>query len=300
MYHIEKRLLVLNIYYKIKSMRKTSLLTNVSISSISRWIKNIYNKKEKIISKLPLIIDLIKSVLSCFPFYSVKDIQKHINKTLNLSCSYSLIYTIMKKHVKLSYKKIKYQNFLNKDILNNKISLFKHDFSKLKLISNNFVFIDEIGFNDSIKPIYSWSEKGKKLYIEHKINTKSRNNKSVCSYITNEGKISYCISNIPYNKNILIEFMKTFNFPKNTIIIMDNVSFHHSFFENKEISNFISKNKDKFEDNKFASEYIKNNFGIKDQIEINKNTKKELDEDIKKIKADIKKIKTNCNNVKKI
>ena len=58
MYHIEKRLLVLNIYYKIKSMRKTSLLTNVSISSISRWIKNIYNKKEKIISKLPLIIYL--------------------------------------------------------------------------------------------------------------------------------------------------------------------------------------------------------------------------------------------------
>ena len=47
MYHIEKRLLVLNIYYKIKSMRKTSLLTNVSISSISRWIKNIHNKKKK-------------------------------------------------------------------------------------------------------------------------------------------------------------------------------------------------------------------------------------------------------------
>ncbi len=41
-------------------MRKTSLLTNVSISSISRWIKNIYNKKEKIISKLPLIIDLCR------------------------------------------------------------------------------------------------------------------------------------------------------------------------------------------------------------------------------------------------
>jgi transposase len=235
MYHIEKRLLVLNIYYKIKSMRKTSLLTNVSISSISRWIKNIYNKKEKIISKLPLIIDLIKTVLSYFPFYTVKDIQKHINKTLNLTCSYSLIYTIMKKHVKLSYKKIKYQNFLNKDILNNKISLFKHEFSKLKLISNNFVFIDEIGFNDSIKPIYSWSEKGKKLYIDHKINTKSRNNKSVCSYITNEGKISYCISNIPYNKNILLDYMKTFNFPKSTIIIMDNVSFHHS----KIIKNYI-------------------------------------------------------------
>jgi hypothetical protein len=81
----------------------------------------------------------------------------------------------MKKHVNLSYKKIKYQNFLNKDTLNNKITLFKHEFSKLKLLknNNNFVFIDEIGFNDSIKPIYSWSEKGKKLYIDHKINTKS-------------------------------------------------------------------------------------------------------------------------------
>jgi len=234
MYHIEKRLLVINIYYKIKSMRKTSLLTNVSISSISRWIKNIHNKKEKIISKLPLIIDLIKTVLSYFPFYTVKDIQKHINKTLNLTCSYSLIYTIMKKHVKLSYKKIKYQNFLNKDTLNTKINLFKHEFSKL-INNNNFVFIDEVGFNDSIKPIYSWSEKGKKLYIDHKINTKSRNNKSVCSYITNEGKISYCVSNIPYNKNILLEYMKTFNFPKNTIIIMDNVSFHHS----KIIKNYV-------------------------------------------------------------
>ena len=70
---------------------------------------------------------------------------------------------------------------------------------------------------------------------------------------------------------------------------------YHSFFENKEISNFISKNKDKFEDNEFTIEYIKNNFGIKEQIEKIKNSKKELDDDIKKIKADIKKIKTNCD-----
>jgi len=63
---------------------------------------------------------------------------------------------------------------------------------------------------------------------------------------------------------------------------------YHSFFENAEISSFISENKDKFVDNEFSTEYIKNNFGIKDQIEKNKNTKKELDEDIKKIKTDIK------------
>ena len=41
MYHIEKRLLVLNIYYKIKSMRKTSLLTNVSISRYRKKTRNI-------------------------------------------------------------------------------------------------------------------------------------------------------------------------------------------------------------------------------------------------------------------
>ena len=102
---METRTLVVNIYYQLNSMRKTALLTNVSISSISRWIKNTKSKKEKIKDNLQLIIETIKSILDLFPFYTVKDIKNHIIKTLNINYSYSLIYTVMKKHLNLSYKK---------------------------------------------------------------------------------------------------------------------------------------------------------------------------------------------------
>ncbi len=50
-----------------------------------------------------------------------------------------------------------------------------------------------------------------------------------------QGNNKYKIQNTPFNKTSFVDFLKTLDLPKNTIILLDNVSFHHS----KEVINYI-------------------------------------------------------------
>ena len=64
MYSSDIKQLVVSMYSKMKSLRKVNALTNISKSTISRWVNNIYYVKNKKINKLtPVIIDSIKITL---------------------------------------------------------------------------------------------------------------------------------------------------------------------------------------------------------------------------------------------
>ncbi len=237
MHSIEVRKLVINIYYKLNSMRKVKQITNISISSISRWLKRIDNKHRKSSTLLnsPVIIDIITVYLKQNIYATVQDIQNHIFTKLKLKCSHYLIRLIMKK-LNLTYKKTKFSYYLDKNLLYSKTKQFITDFKNIQN-SPLTVFLDEVGFSSKINPLKSWSIKGQKTYINIKHNTSDRKNKSVCSYITSNGIIKYHISNNPFTTQLLLDFIKTFDFPINTTIIFDNVSFHRS----KIISNFIEE-----------------------------------------------------------
>ena len=64
MYSSDIKQLFVSMYSKLKSLRKVNALTNISKSTISRWVNNIYYVKNKKINKLtPVIIDSIKITL---------------------------------------------------------------------------------------------------------------------------------------------------------------------------------------------------------------------------------------------
>ena len=61
MYSYDVRKIIINMYFKLKSLRQVQILTNVSKSSISRWKCNIkYIKKND--NRIPVIIDTIKLI----------------------------------------------------------------------------------------------------------------------------------------------------------------------------------------------------------------------------------------------
>jgi transposase len=175
MYSIEIRVLVLNIYNKLKNMRSVENITNISKSSICRWLKRIQpkSKQPKYIDNIPVIVDIITFYLKNKDYSTICDIQKIVKSKLKINCSYSLIRLIMIKHMNLSFKKTKYAFFLNQELLKQKIKTFKSDFKNIKN-SPLTVFVDEIGFSSNLNPIYSWSIKGKKTYIDIKHDTHNR------------------------------------------------------------------------------------------------------------------------------
>ena len=107
MYSLELRQMTVNIYKKLKSFRKTALLTNISKSTIQRWTKNVnlnirVSRKSKLNS--PVIIQIISTMISNIPFISMLEIKKKLLETLNLNVSTELIRLfekkLLRKHIK--------------------------------------------------------------------------------------------------------------------------------------------------------------------------------------------------------
>jgi transposase len=237
MYSLDTRKIIIKLYDKLKSLRTVQKLTGISKSTIFRWKHNLcsnilLSNKDKI---TPIIIDTIEVISSTNPFYTINDIHITIKNKLNINCSYQLIRSVIKNKLNLSYKKNKFRNYINLQVLKDKIFTFKNNFKTLFKNNKFIACIDEVGFNSSINPLFSWSVKGKKNYILNKLDTKNRINKSVCACITSNGNNKYKIQNTPFNKTSFVDFLKTLDLPKNTIILLDNVSFHHS----KEVINYI-------------------------------------------------------------
>lgn len=238
MYSYDVRKIIINMYFKLKSLRQVQILTNVSKSSISRWKCNIkYIKKND--NRIPVIIDTIKLISKINFSFTINDILLYLKNKLDIFCSYQLVRCVIKNKMNMSYKKTKYANFINEESLKYKTNLFHTQFKNTFDPNNYFIAsIDEIGFSSDLNPIYSWSTKGQRTYVKNKLDNKNRKNKSVCSCITSDGNIRYNCSLLPYNKISFLEFLKSLDLPHNTIILMDNVSFHHS----KDVISYI-KNK---------------------------------------------------------
>ena len=225
MYPIEVKNITLSVYKKVKSLRKAAFLTTISKATISRW-NNIFwdkmkNKSKCNEDKKPVISKINHS-------FSVSDVQQYLKSHLGIICSYELIRCVMKTDLKLSYKKTKYKHYLNEQLLLTKTKIFKTQFRDNFNESISIFYVDEVGFSSNQLPLYSWSKKGVKTYISSKIDTKNRKNKSVCSCISNKGEIKYSIRDKPYEKLSFIEFLKSLQMKTFSILVMDNVSFHHS------------------------------------------------------------------------
>lgn len=223
MYSIEIRKLTLQLYSYFKSLRKTSKVLNISISSISRWIYNLYPKKRMFNSfkQVDLLIDYIKYNLSINPMTSCREFIVKIKNDLNISISRQLVNLIIKKRLNYTYKKIKNKCFSkNKEV---KIKEFVETFKNINK-DNLIVSIDESGFDKRPKQIYGYGLKGKRIFIEYK-------NQSVDKYnllleVCNNGHKKFIISKDYINNHIFGNFIDSLDYPKNTYFLLDNASIH--------------------------------------------------------------------------
>lgn len=235
MYSVEIRKITINIYNYFKSLRKTSKILNISISSISRWINNLYPKKRIFnpIKQTDVIINYIKYKLIECPTYSCREFVVKIEQDLNIKISRQLINLIIKKRLNYTYKKIK-----NRCFSKNKELKVKEFINQFKNIKNNslIVSIDESGFDKRPKQVYGYNLKGKRLFINYK--NYSVDKYSLLLAISNNGKKEFIIEKNYINNEIFGKFINSLNFPENTYFLLDNASIHKTkkvleIFKNK-------------------------------------------------------------------
>lgn len=238
MHPINIRKIACHVYSIIKSLRKTECLLSVSRSSISRWLHGIDKKpytKRSTGYKSDMIVDIVKSTIQCNPLTSISQLQIMLSESISISVSKQLIRTVIKSFG-FSRKKARFcgrpanqsskiQEFISKR--NDVISRDKY-----------IVSIDETSFGrHSYDHVMGYSPVGTPLYISKKLPRMTTT--SVVACMSANGMVGMSsIVNKSFDTTSFLEFLITLNLPRNTVIFLDNVSFHHS----KVIKNFARDN----------------------------------------------------------
>lgn len=234
-YSPEFKLSVINFYNSdLFTIENTKAIFGISKSSLYNWI-NLY--KQNLLHNAPNIRHFYKSKITCdISNYIVIYVTKRIHFTMkNLR---RCIFRIFSVHVSKSgiYNVLKSNNITNKKIsqkinpkyINNTVKVNE----LLKNVStyspNKIISIDESSFDTHMRPLFGWSKKG--TNIRQSISIPKRQRKTLTLAVSNNKIIGYSLVNGSSNKFIFENFLKeqVLSKVKNSILLMDNVSFHHS------------------------------------------------------------------------
>ena len=226
MYSLDRRYLARHLYSLLPSVRKTALLLQVSPATISRWLRHphrkIYTFSKIPLSKSTILRETIRTCVKNDPFLSLRKLQRIILDVHSVQVSLELLRCALKSYG-FSRKKAKavsatprtpslVQDFLHK----------RNEFLKQ---GKRFVSLDETAFGRNTKPIYGYSLRGKNLYTTKKhprIDTTSA--LTTCS----DSSVNFILHKGSFNTSSFLEGLSSLYFAPDTVIILDNVSFHHS------------------------------------------------------------------------
>ena len=226
MYNLDRRLIAKNVYSLLKSLRKTAIIIQVSHSTIARWLKNSDRKSYSRIqphSKCQTIIETIRLSIQIDPFISVCKLRKSIFESIGISVSRELIRTCI---VKLGMSRKKARFFGKPKNLEDKTREFLVKRDLFVEERRHFYSLDETSFGRNGKQMMGYSPRGKQLRIQ-KVQPRMTTTSSLV--ISSQNGI-YRRQEVEgsFNTDRFMCFLDDLHLPLLAVILLDNVSFHHS------------------------------------------------------------------------
>ena len=225
MYPIDRRKLAVHVYSLFQSLRKTALILQVSHSTISRWIKNPERKRycRSGISKTSLLIQMLKTAITSNPFVSLASLQKMVFEMFKFTVSKELLRSAI---ASINYSKKNAKFFGEPKNLQDKVLQFTSKRNDYISKGYNFFSLDETSFGRNTKNIKGYAPKGQQLKLcKHTPRITTLSYIAVASKHRIIGKMKTVKS---FNTTKMLEFLKSITFPSNSVLLLDNVAFHHS------------------------------------------------------------------------
>ena len=221
---MDRRSLALHVYSLFCSYRKIAFIIGVSHSTVGRWIKHperkAYTRKSP---KSLLIVETVKSAIKSNPFINARQLATIIQTVLNVSVSRELIRLAILK-LGQTRKKAKF-NTVTKT-LEETTNTFLKDRDACIKANKYIVSLDETSFGRSGKAVYGYAPRGQPLKMPR--NPPSGKATSVVVVIDNKKVVAKASILGAFNKLSFLSFLNKLTLPKSTVILLDNVRFHHS------------------------------------------------------------------------
>ena len=172
------------------------------------------------------IVDVLRSAIMINPLICASRLQKVIHDAINLDVSTQLIRSVIKDKLCYSRKKARFSGRPNNQI--DKVLSFIKSRDSFIQDNRSIVSIDETAFGRfSHNHVTGYSPIGMPLYVTRK--TPTMITSSVVACVSPSGLLGMkTLTNKAFNSESFIEFIKSLNLEPKTVILLDNVRFHHS------------------------------------------------------------------------
>ncbi len=225
MYSRDLRERAVRLYKRFFSLRKVAIYLDISHSTVGRWLRNIDRKKY---SRNPTVcsetvISTIKATLEQEPFTSTRTLTRMIKEGCGVNVSKELVRVAIKN---LGFTKKKAKHFVQPKGLGDVTRKFLQSRSNFVQQDREFVSIDETSFGRNGKHCYGYALKGKAVGLNHS----KPFGKTVSSLVavSRQGIVKRTQKEGSFNTAAFAEFIKALDVPRGTVLLLDNVRFHHS------------------------------------------------------------------------
>jgi len=225
-----RRLVFIKLQQTNFRIRETSRQIGVSPSTVSRWASTsnffrigITRKKIKKHPKHGVVTRFIQQFYSddCNQHITPSILKSKIESELDVALSLSTIKRYMKEDCKLSRKRIS-----NKVLGSCKPELVVEYQERRNALKCNedtlYVSVDECHFSEKVIPLYGYSPLGKKCTLRNKKGSWIQ--QSLLSCIASDGTFAHNLKKGSINRVDFQKFINDIDFPKETVVIMDNCS----------------------------------------------------------------------------
>jgi transposase len=228
MYSASVRKIACHVYSLLHSLRKTEALVLVSKSTIARWLhkqdRAPYPKRSTP-SKAQLVAEVVRSAVQCNPLSPVTRLQSIIRESLSLTVSHQLIRAVLRS-LGYTWKKARFCGRpANQDA---QVAEFIQQRDRALSQGQLVVSVDETAFGrHSAQHVRGYAPRGQPLYVSKK--RPHVKTTSVVACVSASGIVGMSqATNKAFNTESFLGFLKALELPARTVVLLDNVRFHHS------------------------------------------------------------------------
>ena len=206
-------------------MRAVSKIYGVSKSSLQRWVKHSSSLK-KARRKTSIKDDVRKCIISQLkhnPFITMDELANKIAIDCNIKRSRRTV----NRYVKSEGNSFKTAfRMVNVDHKNEVVKQFCQRYIKA-CDDDSIISIDETGFYLGDHRKKGWTTKGKRLAIKSDKSLR-RVTFTLILAISSKGLVGYEILDHNCKKVDFVNFIQNLQLPNGSVVLMDNIAFHHS------------------------------------------------------------------------
>lgn len=224
MYPLDRRMLAPHVYEHVQSLRKAAVILKVSHTTVRRWIhscKRVTYRRSS--HKGDLIRGMVLQAVHDAPLSTLSDLQRLVASTVHLTVSKQLIRTILFRNG-LTRKKARFYGE-PKDLAA-KTDAFLSARSAALVDGRHVVSIDETSFGRHGGPTFGYAARGAKVFVRR--NAPHVRTSTVVACVASDGIVRRQTMPGSCNTSRFVEFLRTCDLPAGTVVLLDNVSFHHS------------------------------------------------------------------------